>query len=31
MKQIFEEEFNAAKATEDFDEEWEQAYLYLLC
>ena len=30
MKQIFEEEFNAAKATEDFDEEWEQA-LFRIC
>lgn len=30
MKQIFDEEFNAAKATEDFDEEWEQA-LFRIC
>ena len=30
MKQIFQEEFNAAKETEDFDEEWEQA-LYRIC
>ena len=30
MKQIFEEEFNAAKDTEDFDEAWEQS-LYRIC
>ncbi len=30
MKQIFEEEFRAAKSTDDFDEEWERA-LFRIC